>query len=108
MTDMGDETYQSYRDDRSRVIGGLRLVERETQKHHLATVSSRIQGAIVEFFDLHAGQQFHAERLHEYVEARCGKTAPDSAGRIMRDLRQRGEISYVVESRGQSLYRVIA
>ena len=104
---MGDQPYSDYRDDRARVFGTLRAVETQTQTRNLERVSDRIAGAIREFFDLHAGQQFHAERLREYVEGRCGKTAPGSADRVMRDMRQRGEISYVVESRSQSLYRVL-
>ena len=42
------------------------------------------------------------------VRARVGETAPGSADRVLRDLRQRGSIDYEVVSRRSSLYRVLA
>lgn len=102
---MGDESYQSYRDDRSRVIGTLATRDREVQAKHLESVSARIGKAIIEFMRGHAGQEFHAEDVRRFVETRCGTSAPGSADRVMRDLRKRDEIAYTVVNRAKSLYR---
>jgi hypothetical protein len=52
--------------------------------------------------------EFFAEELRREVEARIGpKAAPGSADRILRDLRQRGVLDYVVLSRRRSHYRVV-
>jgi hypothetical protein len=48
-------------------------------------------------------RQFHAADLREYVAA-VHPTAPASADRILRALRQEGRISYVVLNRRASLY----
>lgn len=46
---------------------------------------------------------FHMEELRRRFPDR----APDSAGRILRLLRQKGVIDYVVVNRGQSHYRLV-
>ena len=51
--------------------------------------------------------EFFAEELRREVAARIGKAAPGSADRILRDLRQRGVLDYVVLSRRRSHYRVV-
>ncbi len=48
--------------------------------------------------------QFHMEELRQWIGA---DAAPDSAGRILRLLRQRGVIDYKVANRAQSLYEIL-
>ena len=98
---MGDEHMVHRFDSRTRVV----LRESAIQQQHLESVSHRIGGAILEFFDALDGQQFSSGALHEWVEAKAGRIAPGSADRVMRDLKQRGVISYTLVSRSQSLYR---
>lgn len=77
-----------------------------------ARVRSRIGSLILEFCDMqkHFGGTFHMEDLRNYVELGIntkGTIAPDSPGRILRQLRQQGLLNYAVVSRRQSLYRVV-
>ena len=74
----------------------------------LGRVSERIGAAIVEFARAHLGQQFHADELRAFVRERVGEVAPDSASRILRDLRQQQVIGYELVSRPKSLYRITA
>jgi hypothetical protein len=46
------------------------------------------------------------EELRDYIIRETGVAAPDSPGRIMRDLRQRHRLGYRCVSRSQSLYEV--
>ena len=47
------------------------------------------------------------EDLRRYVEEGLGgKIAPDSPGRILRQLRQHGHLDYTVIYRAESIYRV--
>jgi hypothetical protein len=78
------------------------------QPAQLERVSERIGAAIVGFCKARVGQRFHADDLRAHVEARCGKTAPGSADRILRNLRQRNVIAYRLVSRSGSLYEVEA
>ena len=75
-----------------------------------ARVRSRIGKLILEFFrhnNSNTFRTFHMELLRKYVEMGIGgKVAPDSPGRIMRQLRQQGELHYTVVSRRQSLYQI--
>lgn len=89
-------------DDRTRVV----LAESRIQAEQLGRVGERISVAIREFCDLHCGQMFYADQLRKWVESRCGPTAPGSADRVLRDLRQKGSVSYAVVNRAKSLYRV--
>jgi hypothetical protein len=75
----------------------------------LARVSSRIELAIVTFFDRRArlSRTFHMDELRQSVVHSCGTIAPDSPGRVMRDLRRRRVIDYAVENRRRSLYRIM-
>jgi hypothetical protein len=50
---------------------------------------------------------YHMGDLTAYVAARV-RTAPDSAGRIMRMLAADGALSYELVSRAASLYRIVA
>lgn len=79
---------------------------REEQAAQLARVSSRIGAAIVAFLRerLASGRvQFRAEDLRQAVAA---AGAPGSCDRVMRDLRARNAIGYVVTDRASSLYRL--
>jgi hypothetical protein len=69
----------------------------------LNRVSSAIGRAILEF--ARVNRTFHAEDLRRAVST-VSVTAPASADRVLRDLRQRGLISYRVVSRTESLYEV--
>ena len=51
--------------------------------------------------------QFHADDLRGAVACHT-VTAPDSAGRILRQLRRSGVVSYEVVDRRRSLYRLLA
>jgi hypothetical protein len=74
------------------------------QAEHLERVSSRIARAIIDF--CRCQKIFHADALRAYVVDATGITAPASADRILRDLRQRGVIDYRVVDRRASLYEV--
>jgi hypothetical protein len=78
------------------------------QPAQLERVSERIGAAIVGFCKAHLGQRFHADELRAHVEKQCGKIAPGSADRILRNLRQRKVIGYRLVSRSGSLYEVTA
>jgi len=75
------------------------------QQENLERVSSRIAGAIIEFCRAH--KRFYAEELRAYVLQATGIVAPGSADRVLRDLRQRGILDYLVISRRESLYEVL-
>lgn len=53
------------------------------------------------------GTRFHMAELTEYVRSQT-MIAPDSAGRILRDMRQAGELNYAVIDRRKSLYEIQA
>jgi len=75
------------------------------QQRQLERVTSRIGSTVLDFCrSIGVGGAFHAQELRDYV----GKhgVAPASPDRILRDLRKRGVIGYVVVSRTKSLYRV--
>ena len=53
--------------------------------------------------------EFHADELQAHVHRHtAGCSAPGSADRILRDLRRKGRVSYVVVNRAQSLYRILS
>jgi hypothetical protein len=75
------------------------------QQVELKRVKGKTADWIQQFFDRHQmGQEFHAEDLHAFVKAKAN-IAPASADRIMRDMKQSGQINYEVVNRSQSLYR---
>lgn len=79
-----------------------------TQVKELARVESRIGLFILQWCRAHldAGERrFHLAELVEDVECQLGG-APDSASRILRQLRQQGHIAYRVISRSASLYEL--
>lgn len=69
-----------------------------------ARVRSRIGSLILEF--CRHNEQFHMEDLRLYVQNWID-VAPDSAGRILRQLRQQQLLNYTLVSRRGSLYRVV-
>lgn len=68
--------------------------------------AERVAGAIgrdvMRFYLTHRGKRFRMEALRASIGS--GR-APDSAGRILRLLRQKGLLDYEVVNRAQSLYR---
>jgi hypothetical protein len=68
-------------------------------------VSLRIAGAVIEF--CRQNELFHADELRAWVIRETGIAAPASADRILRQLRQRHVIDYVVLSRRESLYQTL-
>jgi hypothetical protein len=70
-------------------------------------VRTRIGGAIKQFGLSVFSRDVHADEIRHYVTTHVGPVAPGSADRILRDLRQRGEIDYVLVSRRKSLYRFV-
>ncbi len=74
-------------------------------------VRSRIGSLIMEFcaIQMRHGGTFYMEELRGFVERKMGAgshIAPDSPGRILRQLRQQRRLNYKVVSRTQSLYRM--
>ena len=83
----------------------LALVDPQTV--HLERVSSRIGGTVLAFFNARGvGQRFFAGDLCSYVWEELGPCAPDSPGRVMRDLRLHGHLDYEVVNRARALYQV--
>jgi uncharacterized protein YbaR (Trm112 family) len=79
--------------------------ERQEQQENIERVSARIGHVVIEF--CRNNQRFHADELRRAVIRETGIAAPASADRILRDLRQKGHISYRVVSRSESLYEVL-
>lgn len=78
----------------------------DMQAVHLERVTSRIGAAVLDFFNERLGRTFFAGDLCNYVWREIGPCAPDSPGRVMRQLRLDGRIDYEVVNRAQALYRV--
>lgn len=77
------------------------------QQEHLDRVGARIEAHINTFcgtIGVHG--QFHMEDLLKYVLAK-EPVAPDSPGRVLRNMRQRGLLDYEVINRRDSLYKLI-
>ena len=66
-------------------------------------VKSAIRKHIIAF--CYPGRRFHMDELTRYVRGQV-PTAPDSAGRILRALRQDGVIDYRLVSRRDSEYEI--
>jgi hypothetical protein len=71
----------------------------------LTRVAARIGAAVLEFCG--RTSQFHMADLAAFVEGRIGSVAPDSAGRILRQLRRAGTVNYRVVDRSASLYEIV-
>jgi hypothetical protein len=89
-------------DSRTSVV----LRESEIQRDCLESVSSRIAKHVLQFATTYCGLTFHSSQLHQFVAARVDRVSPGSADRILRDLKQRGLLSYTVVNRARSLYRM--
>lgn len=70
-----------------------------------ARVFSKLAPLIMDFYSLHAGEAFHAEDLRTFVRDRAPEIAPDSPGRILREMRLKGHLDYAVINRRSSLYQ---
>lgn len=77
------------------------------QQEELSRVADRIGEAILAFAARQGSRDFHADDLRRFVAESMGDAniAPGSPDRILRDLRQRGELDYVILNRSASLYR---
>ena len=82
-------------------------LKQRKQDVELKRVTGRLAESIELFFTaLQTGETFHAEQLHEFVTNRLGKfQSPESATRVMRSMRQAGQINYELVNRRKSLYR---
>lgn len=69
-------------------------------------VRDQIAKHIVTFIDDHLGQEFFVDELRRYVAGKV-PVAPASPDRVLRDLRARGTVNYIVISRSKSLYRAL-
>ena len=70
----------------------------------ITRVNNAIANHIEKFLGTH--KEWHVEELRRFVFDQVnGYVAPASPDRILRDLRQKGRVNYVVVSRVKSLYR---
>jgi hypothetical protein len=77
---------------------------------HLYRVTDRIAPHIIQFWEDKLDSddpEFHMDELLNHVDRNVIAVAPDSPGRIMRDLRQHRLVNYEVVNRRQSLYRAL-
>jgi hypothetical protein len=77
---------------------------------HIAPVKEAIEGHVLAFAARQTNdnnnEPFHMKDLTDFVLRRTdGKVAPDSPGRILRQMKRNGEIDYVLRSRSASLYQ---
>lgn len=85
---------------------------RETQDENLERVATKIAPLVHDFCReiwsdaKRSLPQFHMVELTAYVRRRIDGLAPDSAGRILRELRKRGRVDYKIVSRRDSLYQL--
>ncbi len=109
----GESAYADPQDSELPLFAGVPAApptqpEPSRQEIELKRVKSKTSDWILEFFNAHQiNEEFHAEDLHNFVKAKAN-IAPASADRIMRDMKQNGEINYEVVSRSQSLYKKLA
>ncbi len=76
---------------------------RVEQAAQLERVQRGIGAAVLEFCREHS--TFRGADLCDFVRARCGGT-PESAARILRQLRRQGLVDYENTDRAESLYTV--
>jgi len=82
-----------------------RSTGRDEQAQQLARVSSRIERAVLAYVTaLPIGAEFLGHELDRYA---CGQACctPGSATRILRNLRRKGLLNYIVSNRAQARYR---
>ena len=73
---------------------------------NLQRVADNIGARVLKFARSRAGKEFYSSELLTYVRLRFPLIAPDSPGRILRQLRSAGKVEYHVLSRNMSRYRV--
>lgn len=81
----------------------------DDQEENIQRVRAKIGELILGFARARAAigaMDFRADELRRYVLAAV-PTAPDSAGRILRDLRHERKLDYIVVSRKDSHYRLL-
>jgi hypothetical protein len=67
-----------------------------------------ISNVVLDFADeIGTYDSFIMNDLRKYVSQRGYRIAPDSSGRILRNLRQTGELNYRVINRSKSLYEFV-
>jgi hypothetical protein len=76
------------------------------QQENLERVTSRLGLSILAF--CRQRREFHMEDLRDHLREQDLSFAPDSPSRILRELRLRGEVNYVITNRRQSAYRVMS
>ncbi len=76
------------------------------QETQLKRVRSLIGELVLDFCSMRVGKEFYSWELTTWVADRVAHVAPGSADRILRDLRQSGEVAYTVINRAQSRYYV--
>jgi len=70
-----------------------------------ARVYVKIAPLILEFARVMGTREFHVETLRRFVRHYYPEIAPDSPGRILRQLRIEGRLDYSVINRRDSLYQ---
>ena len=78
-----------------------------THREEHERVKQAIRLHIIAFAEAHVGLHFHMDELTRYVRRQV-PTAPDSAGRILRALRQGGVLDYILVSRHDSEYEIVS
>ena len=87
------------------LFGGEQFTGSPEQRENIARVHAKIAPVIAAFFhEQGLGTTFHVDDLRRYVARRYAVIAPDSAGRIMRDMRRKSWVDYEVVNRRASLY----
>lgn len=75
-----------------------------TYDDDLRRVTNRIGDSVLTFCA--KAHRFRMGDLTEWVRRTVGEVAPDSPGRILRDLKRRGLVNYRLVSRSESLYEM--
>lgn len=73
-------------------------------REQFARVSKILGPVILQFYAGRGMVRFTSDELLEYCRAKLTKVAPESPTRIMRDLKQSGELNYHVIDRSRGLY----
>lgn len=87
----------------------LKAKSKTTQEKEIERVSSRIAESILSFARARLQMkrpEFFAEELRTWIRQSVGEVAPDSPGRILRQLRQQKRLAYEVVNRAESKYRL--
>ena len=83
------------------------VIEDNGHQENIERVKAKIGPSVIRFIKyVGEGNTFHADDLRDWVVEET-KIAPASADRILRDLRQTGQINYRVINRRKSLYEVL-